>query len=274
MTYSRGVRSTLRVVPFAGGNLGDAALGEGLAGRDDLHDGGAVVVEVALDGLDQRRALHRREEVREETLLRAFEGAAGGGLGPGVADVVGVDAGRFEGVVEVVVDDPEGVGVLVVDAVLLVGQDVLEDVDLYPAVRQRAGLVAAEGLQVAADHLESGHSPALHRLDEVRPGDEGGVGGRPESEAVRIAQSVDGAGSGRADVEDAGLGQHVLELHAGLALLARGDGTALAAAAGGVAHRVALVEDDHAVPGVAGAFGVAAGEPGDDLLEAGLVAVP
>ena len=68
------------VVPFGRRDLGDAALHQRLAGGDQLHHGGAALVEVRLDGADQRGALHGGEQVAEEALLGALEGAERGRL--------------------------------------------------------------------------------------------------------------------------------------------------------------------------------------------------
>ena len=85
------------VVPFGRGDLGDAALHQRLAGGDELDDGGAAGVEVGLDRADEARALHRRQQVPEEALLRALEGAHGGGLGVLVEGGVALgDAGRLQ----------------------------------------------------------------------------------------------------------------------------------------------------------------------------------
>ena len=125
------------VVPFVGGDFGDAAVHEGLAGGDDLDDASASVREVVVDGSEERGALHGGEQVAEEPLFGAFEGGEGGGFGgavegPGPVPVAGVsdDAGGLEGVVDVAVDDLEGSGVCVVDAALLGGEGVFEDIDL------------------------------------------------------------------------------------------------------------------------------------------------
>ena len=84
----------LHVAPFLGRDLGEAPLHQRLAGRDDLDDGSVAGFEIALDRGDQRRGLHRGDEVIEEALLGAFEGRAGGRLGlavqrPGLAGDVG-----------------------------------------------------------------------------------------------------------------------------------------------------------------------------------------
>ena len=117
------------VVPFVGGDFGDAAVHEGLAGGDDLDDASASVGEVVVDGAEERGALHGGEEVAEEPLFGALEGGEGGGFGgavegPGPVPVAGAsdDAGGLEGVVDVAVDDLEGSGVGVVDAALLGGE--------------------------------------------------------------------------------------------------------------------------------------------------------
>ena len=60
-----------------------------------------------LDGPDQRRGLHRRDQVVEEALLGRFESRTGGRLGLRVQRAVGGtgDPGGFERGVEVVMDD-------------------------------------------------------------------------------------------------------------------------------------------------------------------------
>ena len=259
-----------QVVVLGGRDLGEAAVEERLAGGDELHDGGASRVEVGLHGADQRRALHRGEEVREEALLRLLEGAHRGGLGARGEGVAVLDhAARLEGGVEVLVDDAEGARVLVPDVPLRVGERMLEDVDFDAVVGERAGLVEAERLQVAGDDLHGRDAAALHGADEVEAVGEGRGVAAPQAQAGRVGEAVHGRGAGGAGVEDAGVGQGVLQAQAGESLLR---GLRLAAllrgVAGGVRHRVRLVEDDDAVEGVAVLDRVAAGEPGEDLVEA------
>ena len=263
-----------QVVPLGGGDLGEAALGERLAGRDELDDGRASGFEVGFDGAQQRRALHRGEEVSEEALLGALEGAHRGGLGLRVVGRAAArDPGGLEGLLDVGVDDLERAGVGVVGLALGGRDGVLEDVDLDAGVTEGAGLVEAEGLQVAGDDLEGGHAAGVHGLDELVAVLERRAVGGPEAEPARVGEALDGARAGSRHVENAGVGQGVLEADAGAPLLARGDGAAVAASAGGVGHRVGLVEDDDAVEGVAFGLGVAAGEPVDDLVEPRPVAV-
>ena len=59
----------LDVVPVLGRDLGQPALHERLAGRDDLDDGGVAGLEIALDRAGQRGRLHRGEQMTEEALL-------------------------------------------------------------------------------------------------------------------------------------------------------------------------------------------------------------
>jgi hypothetical protein len=71
---------------------------------------------------------------------------------------------------------------------------------------------------------------------------------------------VDRGGAGRRDIDDAGVRQRVLEAQARAALLRGGLVAALALAAGGVLHGVALVENDHSVE--------VGAQPFDDLADA------
>ena len=97
------------IAPFFNRNFGEAALHQAFAGRDELHDGGVAALEIGGDRPQQRRRLHRRDEVIEKALLVALEGAFGGGLGLSVQraafarDVDGLER-RFE----VGVNDLEG----------------------------------------------------------------------------------------------------------------------------------------------------------------------
>jgi hypothetical protein len=68
------------VAPFLRRNFGEAALHQRLAGRDDLDDGRMPGREIAVDGRDQGRGFHRRDQVVEEALLCALEGRTRGGL--------------------------------------------------------------------------------------------------------------------------------------------------------------------------------------------------
>ena len=167
------------------------------------------------------------------------------------------------------VDDAEGAGVAVPDVALWRGEGVLEDVDFDAVIGQSARLVETEGLRVAGDDLHCRDAAALHGADEVRTVVEGGRVAAPEAEARRVGEAVDGAGAGGRGVQHAGVRQGVLQAQAGEALL-RGLGLATGAAfrSRGVGHGVRLVEHDDAVEGVAGGF-VGAGEPGEDLVEAG-----
>ena len=123
------------VVPFRGGDLGDAPLHQRLAGGDELDDGRPPLLHVRLDGADQRGALHRGQQVAEEALLGALEGRQRGGLRVPVERGFPVDdAGRLQGLLDIGVDDLEGAGIGVVDAPLLVRERVFQDVDLDPVV--------------------------------------------------------------------------------------------------------------------------------------------
>ena len=77
-------------------------------------------VEIALDRRDQRRRLHRRDQMIEEALLGAFEGRARGGLGLRFSVPVSpVILAASQRRVEIVVNDLEGAGIGIVDADLL-----------------------------------------------------------------------------------------------------------------------------------------------------------
>jgi hypothetical protein len=62
-----------------------------------------------------------------------------------------------------------------------------------------------------------------------------------------ISEIVHRGGAGGRDIDHAGIGQRMLQAQAGTALLRGRLVAALALAAGGVGHGVALVEHDHSV---------------------------
>ena len=257
------------VIPFRGRDLGDAPFHQRLAGRDELDEGGAAGIEIGLDRADQARALHGGEQVAEEALLRPLEGAQCGGLGVLVEGRIALhDAGGLQGLLDVVVDDLEGAGIGVVDAALLGRERVLQDLDLDPVIGECAGLVEAEGLQVAREHLHRRDPARLHRGDEVGAGLEGRLAGGPAAEPAGIGEAGDGGGAGRRHIGDARVRQRVLKPQSGAALLGRLHLAPVALRPGRVRHRVRLVEDDDALVGVAVVLVERAGEPGDDLVEA------
>ena len=241
------------VSPLLGGDVGEPPLHQRLAGGDELHHGGVSGLQVALDALDQRRRLHRGDQVVEEALLCALEGGARGRLGLGVERARAAlaasagDVGRLERRSQVVVDDLEGAGVGVVDAPLLGRERVLDELVLDALVGERPRGVEAEALEVARQHLHRRHAAGLDGLHELGPRGEGKVGAAPQAEALGIGEVVDGGGARRRDVDDAGIGQRVLQAQAGAPLLRGHLLAALGLAAGGVLHGMALVEHDHAI---------------------------
>ena len=114
-------------------------------------------------------------------------------------------------------------------------------------IGERPRGIEAERLHVARQHLHGGDPARLDRLDEFRARGEGKILAAPKAEPLGIGEIMNGGGARRRDIDDAGVGQGVLEAQPGAALLRGGLVAALAFAAGGVLHRVAFVENDHAV---------------------------
>ena len=137
---------------------------------------------------------------------------------------------------------------------------VLDELVFDALVGERARGIEAERLEVARQHLHRRDAAGLDRLDELGAGGEREVLAAPQAEPLGIGEIVDRGGAGRRDVDDAGIRQRVLEPQARAALLRRRLVAALALAAGGVLHGVALVEDDHAVE--------VGAQPFDDLPDA------
>ena len=196
----------------------------------------------------------------EETLLGAFEGGARGGFGlavqrPGRAG----DVGRLHGRIEMVVDDGEGAGISIVDAPLLGGQLVLDQLIFDAVERQRSGGVEAERAKVAGKHLHRRDAAGLDRLDKLGAGREGKIVATPQTEALRVGKVLDRGGAGGGDIDDAGIGQGVLQAKPRAPLLRGRDIAPFSLAAASVLHRVRLVENDHSVE--------IGAQPFDDLLD-------
>src|SRR3546814_18820696 len=90
----------------------------------------------------------------EEALLGGFECRASGRLGlPVQRAAVAGDVGGLHGGVEVVMDDGEGPGIGIVDAGLLGGEPLLDQLVPDAIVGETAGLVAAARAHVAREHI-------------------------------------------------------------------------------------------------------------------------
>ena len=247
------------VVPFRDGDVGDASVQQGLAGGDQLDDAGMAGLKIGLHGPDQRGAFHGGQEMAEETLLRALEGRQRGGLRVLVEGGIALhDAGGFERVFYIAVDHLEGAGIGVVDAPLLGCQGMFEQLNLDPVIAERTGLVEAEGLQIAGDHLHRRHPAGLHGGDEIGALLEGRLAARiraaPEPKAPRIGQAGHRGGPGGGDIEDTRIGQGVLQTQSGASLLRGGRIASRSLGSGSVGHGVGLVEHYDAAKGMAGVF--------------------
>ena len=205
----------------------------------------------------------------EEALLGALEGRQRGRLGVAVEGIAVLhDAGRLERHLEVGVNDLEGLGIGIVDAPLFRRQRMLQDIDLDAVIAERAGLVEAERLEIARNHLHRRHAAGFHGDYKVRALFEGGLSASPEAEALGISKAGNGSGPGRRDIHDPGIGQCMLEPQSGAALLRGRDLSARALRPGGIGHRVGLIEHDDTLEGMARVFIHPAGEPADNLVEA------
>ncbi len=197
----------------------------------------------------------------EEALLRAFEGGACRRFGlPVQRSRCAGDVGGPHRRVQVIMDDAERTGIGVVNADLLRRQLVLNKLVLDALVRERAGCVEAERLEVARQHLHGRDPTLLDRFDELGTGGERKVGAAPKAEALGISEIVDRGCARRRHIDHAGIRQRVLESQARAPLLRGRLVTTLALAPDRILHGVALVEDDHSVEVRA--------QPFDDLPDA------
>ena len=185
----------------------------------------------------------------EEALLVGFEGRARRGFGVAVIGppALAGDIGRLQGGGEIIVDDLEGRGVGVIDADLLLRKLMLQHLDFDARRKRGRGTIESQRLQVARQHFHRRDAARLHGGDEILPRREGHVGPAPQAKPRRIGEIGNRRRARRRDIEDAGVGQGVLQPQAGASLLRGGLLAALALIADGVRQRVGLVENDDAV---------------------------
>ena len=242
------------------GNFREASFRQRLAGRDDLHDRRVAGGQIEFNRRDQRRRLHRRDQMAEEALLRAFERRARGGLGLSIERTLGRrNVCRFQRRIEIVVNDREGAGIGVVDADLLFAEAMLEHFVGDALIGQRTRGIETERLEIARQHFHGGDAAGFDRLDEFRPCRKREILAAPQAEPLSVGEIVHRRRAGGGDIDDAGVGQGVLQPQPGATLLRGCLAAALALRPGGVGHGVALVEDDDAVEILA--------QPVDDLLD-------
>ena len=156
----------------------------------------------------------------EKALFVAFESAFGGGLrlavqGRGLAG----DVRDFERRFKVQVNDLERLSVGVVDADLLRCQGMLDDLDLDAFVRQRARDIETERFQVAREHLHGGDAARLDGSDEIGSVRERKIRAAPKPEALRVSEIVHRRRAGCRDIDDARLGQGMLQAKSRASLL-------------------------------------------------------
>jgi hypothetical protein len=159
------------------------------------------------------------------------------------------------------VDDLKTARPCVVDAGLFGGEPVLDQLVLDPLIGERARCVEAERLEVACEHLHGGDTAGFDRLDELSAGGERKICAAPQAEPLGIGEIVHCGGPRRRHVHHAGIWQRVLQAQARPALLRGRLLAAFAIGAGGVLHRVRLVENDRSVE--------VTPQPIDDLADAG-----
>ncbi len=250
----------LDIAPFLGRDFGKAALHQRLAGRNDLDHRGMAVPEIALDGCDQRRRLHRRDEMVEETLFCRFERGPGRGFCLRVERACcDCDVCRLHGCFEIVMDDREAPRIGIVDADLFVGQTVFDQFVRDALIGKRAGRIEAKRFHIAGEYFHRRDTAGLDRFDELAARHKRKVLAAPEPETLGVGEVMNCGGSGRRDIDDARVRQGMLKAKPGAALLRRGLVAAVALAACGILHRVALIENDDTIK--------IGAQPFDDLFD-------
>src|SRR3546814_17387160 len=97
--------------PFPPRRSSDLAFHQRLAGRDDLDDARMAGLKVARDAGDQRRRLHRGDQLVEEALLGGYASAARRRFGLGVKGARRAgDVGGLHRRVEIIRDDMNSTG--------------------------------------------------------------------------------------------------------------------------------------------------------------------
>ena len=212
----------LHIAPLLGRNVGEPAFHQCFAGGDDLNDSGVAGVEIALDRFDQRRGLHRGDQVREEALLRGFEGRARGGLRLRIQCAVFTgDVGRLHRGIQIVMDDLEGAGIGVVNPDLLRRERVHDQLIFDAFIGERARGIEAERFEIAGQHFHRRDAAGLDRLHEFGAGGEGKIFAAPEAEPLGIGKIMHRRRAGGGDIDNARIGQRMLQAQSRAALLRR-----------------------------------------------------
>ena len=186
--------------------------------------------------------------MREEALLRGFEGRARGGLRLRIQCAVFTgDVGRLHRGIQIVMDDLEGAGIGVVNPDLLRRERVHDQLIFDAFIGERARGIEAERFEIAGQHFHGRDATGLDRLHELGAGGEGKIFAAPEAEPLGIGKIMHRRRAGGGDINNARIGQRMLQAQARAALLRRRLIAALALAAGGVRHGVAFVEHDDSV---------------------------
>src|SRR3546814_7823013 len=96
-------------------------------------------------------------------------------------------------------DDGEGPGIGIVDAGLLGGEPMLDQLVLDAIVGERAGRVEAERAQIAREHFHRCNAAILDRLDEFGAGRKREILAAPKAKALRVGKVMDRGRAGRRD---------------------------------------------------------------------------
>jgi len=245
------------------GEAVETAIEGAFGGRNQLDDNHLVAIQMEIDGSNQRGELHRQQQLVEEALLGAFKPASRGSFRTAVerCAIDFVDhAGQLQRLLKVLMDDRPGVGISVVNGDLFGCQIMFQDVVFDACEAECARLIEAKCLEIARHEFHRSDAPCPDLADEIFPVGKRGARS-PQTKPHGIGKVVDLRGSGRRGVENPGIGQIVLQQHAGDALQRSAFRAAGALAPCNTAHLVALIEGDDTVEILA--------RPIEQLLQAG-----
>ena len=144
-------------------------------------------------------------------------------------------------------NDAERAGVGIVNADLLIGELVFDQVIFHPLIAERPCRIEAQCPEVAREHFHRRNAAGLDRLDELGAGGEREVLPAPQTEPLGVGKVMHRGGACRGHIDNARVRQRVLQAQPGAPLLRGGLITAFAFVASGVLHGMALVEDDDTI---------------------------
>ena len=222
--------------------LGDQPLLCRLMGIHQLDHRRMTGLPMASEVVDDTRRLQGGDDLVKKALVCSpklrHRGIFGGGVVPRLGDL--------QRGIHILQDDLPGRRQLIVDLALKIGEGVFEPFIGHPLKRERTGQIAAHRFHIPTHQFHRGDAARRDLVDE-RFGVGKGRPFAPQTESFGVGQIRDFRGARRRDVEDARLGECVLEVNPGEGLQGGFARPALAFNPNRMAHAVGFIKGHHAL---------------------------